>query len=245
MNSRPVLEILPGVYQLGGYWGSGVLGVNVFLLVDENLTLVDTGFRGRIKGIINSVRNLGYSLTAISRIVVTHHHLDHTGNLARLRELTGAEIIAHYGDVPYIEGNLAHTGLARPAWLSRYLGSLGWSLIAAPAKVDRVVNDGDELPVLGGIRVVHTPGHTPGSICLWLRSKKVLIVGDVLAHRFGLRLPSLLFTADIAEEIHSVNKIAGFDFDIICFGHGSPITKHARDAVAKFAARINKRFKLR
>jgi|YelNatPaOPRAMG01_1025707.scaffolds.fasta_scaffold47039_1 glyoxylase-like metal-dependent hydrolase (beta-lactamase superfamily II) len=235
-------EIVPGIYQLGGFWGSGVLGANVFLLAGDRLTLVDTGFKGRLKGIIDSVKQLGYSALDIGRIIVTHHHADHTGNLADLKKLTNAEVIAHTADVPYIDGTLPQPGLQRPVWLSRYLASFDWSWAYKPVKVDLIVNDGDELPVLTGVKIIHSPGHTPGSICLWLRNKGVLIVGDVLAHRFGLRLPALSFTVDIAEEIRSVNKIAQLDFEIVCFGHGTPIKERAQETVAKFAAKIAKRY---
>jgi glyoxylase-like metal-dependent hydrolase (beta-lactamase superfamily II) len=101
-----------------------------------------------------------------------------------------------------------------------------------------LVNDGDDLPILGGIKILHTPGHTPGSICLYLQSKDLLIAGDLLAHRFGLKLPSRMFTVDIAQEVQSVKRIASLEFDIICFGHGSPITYQAHQAVAHFADRL-------
>ncbi len=240
MRHRGIREIVPDIYQLGGFWGSGVLGANVFLLAGDGLTLVDTGFKGRLKGIIDSIKLLGYSTLDIKRIIVTHHHADHTGNLADLKRLTNAEIIAHAADVPYIEGTVPQPGLQRPAWLSRYLASFDWSWGYKPVKVDLAVSDGDELPILGSVKIIHTPGHTPGSICLWLRKQSVLIVGDMLANRFGLRLPALSFTVDIAEEIRSINKIAVLDFETICFGHGSPIKKRAREAVAKFAAKITK-----
>ena len=102
--------------------------------------------------------------------------------------------------------------------------------------VDVLVSDGDELPILGGITILHTPGHTPGSISLLLQHKGVLIVGDVLAHRlFRLRLPSRGFTVDIAQEILSIKRVARLEFDTICFGHGPPIVYKARPAVVNFA----------
>jgi len=101
--------------------------------------------------------------------------------------------------------------------------------------VDILVNDGDELSILGGIKVLHTPGHTPGSITLFLRQARLVIAGDVIAHRFGLRLPSKGFTFDMAQEVHSVKRVASLDFDVICFGHGSPLVDKARPAVLNFA----------
>lgn len=233
-------EIVPGVYQIGGSWGSGILGANVFLLVDDGLAIIDTGFRGTIRKILKYIQLLGRSISEVACILATHYHADHTGNLAELKKLTKASVVAHAADAPYIDGSLPQPSLQRPAWLRKYLDSFRWSWAFTPVAVDLAVKDGDELPLLGGMQVIHTPGHTPGSICLWLKQKKVLIVGDLLANRFGLRLPALMFTADLAQEICSINRVIELDFEIICFGHGPPIREQARETVARFAARVTK-----
>ena len=223
------------VYQLRGIWGSGVWGANVFLLVGNNLTLVDTGFKGRATHTLKEVRQLGYSPSDIANIIITHHHADHIGSLAALKKATRAKVIAHPADAPYIDGRLPQPGPARPEWLSKALAPLHRLWGAAPAAVDILVNDGDELPILGGIRVFHTPGHTPGSISLFLLQERLIIVGDVLAHRHRLSLPSKVFTVNLAQEIQSIKKVASLDFDIICFGHGSPLVHQARPAIINFA----------
>lgn len=238
----PVNEIAYGIYQVGGSWGSGILGANIYLIVDSGVTLVDTGFKGRLRGVADSLHSIGHTLSDVERIIITHHHFDHTGNLPELKELTSAKVVAHAKDAPYIDGTLPQPGLQRPAWLRKYLASLDWSRMFMPVMVDVVVEDGDILPLHGGARIIHTPGHTPGSICLWFEHKKVLIVGDLLANRFGLRLPSLMFTVDITQEVRSINKILGLDFEVICFGHGHPIKERARETVVKFAARVARRY---
>jgi glyoxylase-like metal-dependent hydrolase (beta-lactamase superfamily II) len=228
-------EIVPGVYQFSGWFGAGVWGANVYLLVGDDLALVDTGFRGRAKQILRKVQRLGYSPSDIAKIIITHHHGDHVGSLAALKEVTRAKVVAHPADALYIDGRLPQPGPARPRWLSRAFAPFSWLWSTTPVAVDVQVNDGDELPILGGVRILHTPGHTPGSISLLLQHKGVLIVGDVLAHRFGLRLPSKGFTVDIAQEILSIKRVASLEFDVICFGHGSPIVHKARSAVVNFA----------
>jgi glyoxylase-like metal-dependent hydrolase (beta-lactamase superfamily II) len=236
--SAVVTEIVAGVYLLSSFFGIGAWGANVYLLVDDGLTLVDTGFVGRADQILEQVEDLGYSPSDIKRIIITHHHADHVGSLAALKKATQAEVIAHPADAPYIDGTLPQPGPARPQWLSNFLARFGWLWATEPVVVDTLVNDGDELPILGGIKILHTPGHTPGSICLYLQSKKLLIAGDLLGHRLGLKLPSKAFTVDITQEIQSVKRVAALDFDIICFGHGSPIRHQARQAVADFADRL-------
>lgn len=231
-----VTEIIAGVYLLSGFLGAGVWGANAYLLVDNgDLTLVDTGFFGRADRILEQIEELGYSPSAVKRIIITHYHTDHIGSLAELKRVTGAEGIAHPADAPYIDGTLSQPGPVRPQWLSKFLTHFSWLWSTEPVAVDELVNDGDELPILGGVKILHTPGHTPGSICLYLQNKKLLIAGDLLANRFGLKLPSRGFTVDIDQEIRSIRRAAGLEFDIICFGHGLPIMHNAHQAVANFA----------
>jgi glyoxylase-like metal-dependent hydrolase (beta-lactamase superfamily II) len=231
-----IMQIVAGVYMLSSFLGIGAWGANVYLLVDGNdLTLVDTGLPGRADQIVAQIEELGYSPSDVKRIIITHHHADHIGSLAALKKITQAEVMAHPADAPYIDGTLPQTGPARPPWLSKFSARFSRLWATEPVAVDKLVNEGDELPILGGIKILHTPGHTPGSICLYLKSQKLLIAGDLIAHRFGLKLPSRMFTVDIDQEIQSVKRVAGMDFDIICFGHGSPIRHQAHQAVADFA----------
>jgi len=235
-------EITPRVYQLSGIWGAGVWGASVFLLVGDNLTLVDTGFKGRSIRIIKEVRRLGYSPSDIANIIITHHHADHVGSLAALKKVTRAKVMAHPADAPYIDGRLPQPGPTRPRWPDKALAPLYRLWTTTPVAVDILVNDGDELPILGGIKVLHTPGHTPGSISLFLQKERLVIAGDVLAHRFSLRLPSKAFTIDIAQEIRSIKRLASLDFDVMCFGHGSPLMHEARPAVINFAETLEKKY---
>ncbi len=235
-------KITPRLYQLSGIWGAGVWGANVFLLASDNLTLVDTGFKGRSIHIIKEVKQLGYSPADIANIIITHHHADHVGSLAELKKATGAKVMAHPADAPYIDGRLPQPGPAKPRWLSKTLAPLHRLWTTIPVAVDILVNDGDELPILGGIKVLHTPGHTPGSISLFLPKERLVIAGDVLAHRFRLRLPSKAFTVDIAQEIHSIKRLASLDFDVMCFGHGSPLMHEAHPTVIKFAETLGKKY---
>ena len=235
-------KITPHVYQLSGIWGAGVWGANIFLLTGDNLTLVDTGFRGRTKQILKATRRLGYSPSDIGNIIITHHHADHIGNLASLKGLTGAKVIAHPADIPYIDGRLPQPGPIGPRWLKKTLASLFSLWTTTPVIVDVLVNDGDVLPMLGGIKVLHSPGHTPGSICLFLPQERLVIAGDVLTNTFRLSLPSKGYTVDIAQEIQSIQVVASLDFDTICFGHGSPLIGNARPAVYDFARMLQEKY---
>ncbi len=82
------------------------------------------------------------------------------------------------------------------------------------------VADGDELPLAGGIKAVHTPGHTPGHLSFLLPSKKLLFVGDAAANMLRLGMPLGMFTADRQQAKESIRKLAALEFDVACFGHG-------------------------
>ncbi|MFA5400139.1 MAG: MBL fold metallo-hydrolase [Dehalococcoidia bacterium] len=230
-------EVIPGVFQLSRWWDQADLGSNVYLIdTGGELALVDTGFKGKEPIIIERVRGLGYSSSRIASIIITHHHTDHTGGLAGLVEITGARVVAHAADAPYIDGRLPQPGPSRPGWLCRAARPFQHLLATQPVKVDHEVADGDELPLAGGIRVLHTPGHTPGSMCIFLKSNGVVFTGDLLAQRFGLKWPSIPFTTDVAQLRRSARKLAGQEFESACFGHGSPIKVNAGRRIRRFAA---------
>lgn len=228
------------VHQFSRLRGMGIWGANVFLLVGESLTLVDTGFKGRSVHILKEVRRLGYSPSDIARIIITHHHADHTGSLAVLKEATRAKVFAHAADAPYIDGRLPQPGPVRPEWLGETLAPLHGLWATTPAPVDVVVGDGDELPILGGIRILHTPGHTAGSISLFLPKERLTIIGDLLSNTYGLSLPSRAFTVDMVKEIKSINRVANLEFEMACFGHGLPIRHKACQAIADFAKSLSR-----
>jgi len=233
--------VTENVYQSSGISGTRLAGANIFLLIDNGLTLVDTGLRGRSVHIVKEVKRLGYKPSDIGRIILTHHHSDHIGSLAELKNATGAKVMAHPADAPYIDGTLPQPGPARPKWLARMLSPFSSMWATVPAEVDRLLNDGDELPLLGGTRILHTPGYTPGSICLLIPQEKLVIVGDLLAHRFRLSLPSRLFTVDMEQEAKSIRKLAGLHFGVMAFGHGKPILRDAHQEVVHFVEKLEKK----
>ncbi|MBN1689596.1 MAG: MBL fold metallo-hydrolase [Dehalococcoidia bacterium] len=235
-----MIEVIRHVYKLSGWWDQPDLGANVYLVVDGGkLTLIDTGYAHNFRLILGRIHRMGFLPSCVRHIIVTHHHPDHVGGLAALKQTTGAAVVAHADDVPYIEGALPQPGPCRPGWLRSASAPLVPLLRTAPVKVDIVVKGGEELPVAGGIRVLHTPGHTPGSICVFLRQRGLVMTGDLLAQRLGIRLPALSFTVDVGQVQDSVRKLAEEDFETACFGHGSPLVKNASKRVAEYARRLD------
>ncbi|HAS28456.1 MAG TPA: hypothetical protein DCR59_04780 [Dehalococcoidia bacterium] len=229
-------KITSHIYMTNGLRGTGVLSTNIYLLLDTKLTIINTGYKGRVSQICRVVKKLGYSLSDVENIILTHYHIDHTGNLLKLRQLTGANVIAHTDDAPYIEGRLPHPC---PKALRQFkFMKCFWS--PDPIDVDVKVEDGDILPVLGGIKIIHTPGHTLGSISLYIPQEDALIIGDLVANTYKLSLPSGEFTVNISQEIRLIQKIADMEFNIVCFGHGLPLIKNASDRIEEFSVRLKK-----
>ncbi len=233
-----VIPISENIYQISAVSGRGLWGGNVFLLTERKLTLVDTGYKGGAGRIISEVSRLGYAPSDIANIVITHHHADHVGNLSELKLASQATVFAHPADVPYIDGSLPQPGPARPRWLGRLPAPLLRLWSAQPAAVDILVKDGDKLPILGGTKVLHTPGHTPGSICLFIKPERLIIAGDVLNNRLGLGLPSKAFSTDMTQNIRAIKRLAALDLKLACFGHGPPLTHDAGAAILNFAQRL-------
>jgi glyoxylase-like metal-dependent hydrolase (beta-lactamase superfamily II) len=88
--------------------------------------------------------------------------------------------------------------------------------------------------------VVHTPGHTPGSVCFYQPERKIIIVGDALNFRRGrLGAPPPLFSPDMVKAHASIDKVAALDFEICCFGHGPPLMESAAEQVRAFARSLS------
>jgi glyoxylase-like metal-dependent hydrolase (beta-lactamase superfamily II) len=195
-----------------------IKGSNVVLVAGKELTLIDTGFRGEVGQLMASISGLGRSIQEVSLIVLTHNHVDHVGGLAELRHATRAKVAVHRNDVGERQG--------RPS--------------ARAEDVDILLDDGETLGPTGDIDVIHTPGHTPGSICLLLPSYRLLVVGDSLRKRRDeLHLPFRTESYDHRQAIESVKRIARLDFGILCFGHGQPLLNNAKGRVLELAERYS------
>ena len=233
--SKSTLEVIPHVYQLT------IRVVNLILIAEEELTLIDAGFRGSSARIIDFVHQLGRSVEEVSLIIVTHSHFDHSGGLAELRALTGAKVAAHRADIFDTNDELPYPGGRSINKLLRIrpFSALRRHLALEASEVDIQLEGGEVLQPLGGLRVIYTPGHTPGSISLYSPKNKLLIVGDALVKRHKApQLPLKMVSTNRAQAIDSVKEMAQLDFDILCFGHGRPLTNGARTKLLELIGKI-------
>jgi glyoxylase-like metal-dependent hydrolase (beta-lactamase superfamily II) len=97
--------------------------------------------------------------------------------------------------------------------------------------VDVALNDGDIVDALGGLHVIHVPGHTPGSIALYHPERRILFSGDIFFNERGIRVAPKFFNVDTTQVQEAAHRLAAYPIDIACFGHGEPILKDAGDRI--------------
>jgi glyoxylase-like metal-dependent hydrolase (beta-lactamase superfamily II) len=220
---------------------------NAYLLVsDDGVTLIDSGTTGQQGTIIEAISETGRTPADLKNILITHHHSDHTGSLASLVETTGAKAYVHPLDAPITRGDEPVASPNPDVRLGRMLKPLLMRLQPSrmpTVAIEREVVDGDELPIGGGLKVVHTPGHTAGHVSyLWPQSGGVLFAGDAAGKLTEVGPPVGMFgmfTEDHEQAKESFRKLAALEFDTACFGHGGALTGKAhadfRRAVEKMA----------
>jgi len=224
------MEIFPGIHELRGRV------VNCYLVLDDDgIILIDTGLPGNSSKIIKYVeKQLKHSPQDIKTIVITHQHMDHMGSLSKMKDITRAKVAIHPADADYIRGKTNHAG---PAISNIMVKLIQLIYRTRPVEPDILLEDGDQI---GEYQVIHTPGHTPGSICLYNPVNKTIFVGDDLRHKDGkLQSPGERLLPEPGKYEESMKKLLNYDIEIIITGHSAPVTsgggKLLRDFVEKFS----------
>jgi glyoxylase-like metal-dependent hydrolase (beta-lactamase superfamily II) len=219
-------QISPQLYQIS-------LGaVNVFIIEDDGLTLVDTGYPNSEGKIFAALRQAGKKPEDIRRIILTHVHPDHSGSALAIQQQLGVPVWAHAEDALLMEQGIAgrlpfHRSPGLINWLIFTLFIRKSSRTIPPIQVARTLAEGEVLPLAGGIRVLHTPGHSRGHIALLLEKQGALIAGDLCHNIMGLDLSTVY--EDPALGLASIRKVAALNFDKAVFGHGKPLLAAANE----------------
>ena len=103
-----------------------------------------------------------------------------------------------------------------------------------PAQVDMPCQGGETIDCFGGIQVIATPGHSPGSLSFYHKDKKLLFVGDALSGAEGFNLPQRFGCSSYQEALRSVKMLSELDFDTCLLGHGTPVLNNAKQQMALF-----------
>lgn len=231
------MEIAPGVHRIEDLSGS-----NAILLAGEQMAVVDTGIAGNGDKILDYIRKIGRSPRDLRWILVTHFHFDHSGSASELRELTGASVVAHEAETETAangalllrKGNEGEQPPIWYRWMQGYRGARRWTEVEIhDTEVQETVRDGDTIPCLGGLRVIHTPGHTPGSICPILESEsRVLFLGDSAMNNIDRLSRPLMWDRERRRELDaSLRSLRELEADVAVFGHGPPLTSDPMKAI--------------
>lgn len=219
------MEIAPGVHAVR------LLNVYAFLIDEPQLTLIDAGLIGSAGRLQRHIERIGRSPDDLARIICTHAHPDHIGGVRELAGEREVEVLMHPADLDGLTVTL------RDAVANRNRGQLIAYFTRHPGEATPV-EDGQVLPILGGLRVVHTPGHTPGSICLYAERLKLLFVGDTLqVIRGKVTFASRVFSEDLPLARASVARLAELDVQTIAFSHYPPLRDGANEVLRALAAR--------
>ncbi len=184
--------------------------VNAYVLIrGKEASIVDTGTPNNAAKIADVVRTAGLGWDAVHHVILTHYHPDHIGSV---------------GEV-----------LAAAAKATAYAGAADIPQIKSPRPI-KPVGDNDEV---FGLRVIATPGHTPGHVCVFDPAGSLLILGDAMNNIDNkLGGPNPQYTANMAQAHQSVKKLAKLTFQRAVFGHGEAIDKGAAQAIAKLAGTL-------
>jgi glyoxylase-like metal-dependent hydrolase (beta-lactamase superfamily II) len=225
------IEVVPGLHFLRFPVGHAYLSAD-----PGGLTLIDTSVPGSAPQLAAAIRAAGHQPGDLRRVVITHFHIDHCGAAAEIAAAGDAEIVAHHADAPFLRGDAPGPPPDLAAWEQPIFDRVTSTLPAtpfAPVRVDRELDDGDELAFGGGAVTVAAPGHTPGSAAFYLPGPRVLLAGDTIARRPDGQPMLGVFNARPAQAAESFRRLAALDTQIACCGHAEPI---ARDAATQLRA---------
>lgn len=166
---------------------------NVYAIVDRGVVIVDTGVGDRANRILLRLREIGVSPSEVRTVVLTHEHFDHVGGLREIEKGCSPIVVAHRSTAGWLSGR--------------------YDLDFCEAR------DGAGVPFHGYLRVLHTPGHSEGSICLYDEGRRLLFSGDtVFADGWFGRTD--LPTGSDGELVRSLGRLRGLKVDVVFPGHG-------------------------
>jgi glyoxylase-like metal-dependent hydrolase (beta-lactamase superfamily II) len=215
-----------------------------------NLTLVDTCFAAETGKLVDQINSEGFDIKDVKRLILTHTHIDHVQAANEVKKLTGARVYAHWSEAGFLKNDPQYHGPPRHQTIEAIADRLGitmkaisqkfGSLARGPILVDQIVQDGD---LVGKLRVIHTPGHTPGHISLYSQEDRALIGGDFLFNSVlgadGLFVPSAEVSIDPKIGAISARRVSELKFDKLLLAHqNGPLLDGDAPAAVERAASV-------
>lgn len=234
-------QVAPGVHRLSN------VHTNWYVLEEGGrLTVLDAGLPRDWRAFVSGLARLGHTPADVDAVLVTHHHRDHAGNAERLRS-SGSLVFSHPADAPFLRGeeHFSDRGIVRYLWRPWYasyvLSYVAKGILRTPAVAQlHELSDGQVVDVPASPRVIHAPGHTPGSCALFIEDRSLLFTGDALVTldvargprgRKGPQVVRGPHTADADLAAESLDALAGTNARTILPGHGEPWKDGIKSAV--------------
>lgn len=209
-------EVAKGVHHVDGS------NANSYLVEegDGSLTLVDTGMQSDGKKILDYITvKMARKPSDVKTIVLTHGHVDHARGAASIKAATGARLVVHEAEAEFVSGKSKYP--APRGGMGFMFGLMSPFFHSTPVQPDATLKENDRV---GRLLVVHTPGHTPGSISLYDEGGKVVFVGDAARFLNGKLVGAPpQFTPEPAQAAASLEKLSNLDFEVMLSGHGDPL----------------------
>ncbi|MFS1513749.1 MBL fold metallo-hydrolase [Chengkuizengella sp. SCS-71B] len=205
----------------------------------EMAILIDTGFPGQKDIFLEEFEKASIPFDSLRKIIITHHHFDHTGSLPSILESShhNIQVLSNDLEKPYIQGEkdlLTDELLAQmESWPEQWRNDFKSELSNPPKTiVHKIVTDGEELPYCGGIIVINTPGHSIGHISLYHKQSKTLIAADAMVVQDGL-LELNQQSIDIELSQKSLRKFTQYDIETVICYHGGLFNDNVNERIAK------------
>ena len=235
MKFNDDLYVLEIPMSIGGH--TSIMNISLIVDAEKGATLVDAGLPGQETLIEAAIAEAGLNLGDLKFLLLTHQDLDHVGSLNALKQISGATVQSSDVEAPYIQGDKPSYKMPPPEVLDRMPEFKAMIEAKKPTQVDQLLVDDQRLDIAGGVRIVATPGHTPGHISLYLERTKTLITGDALTSNAGtLHGPMEQATPDMEAARASVRKLAELDVETIVCYHGGLVTEDANGQLKRVAA---------
>lgn len=224
------MEIATGIHKI-----DRVIGANSYLYISrEGLLVIDTGMPGNSKKIVEYIRKSGHPPSDVAYVLLTHADIDHIGSASELKKLTGAKLVIQAADAPVLVGKQRFKTLHGP--LKVPTSQLMRLIRFQPVEPDIVIEGESEI---AGLKVIPTPGHTPGSLCYY-QPNVAVFVGDVLGSdsRGNPKPRPTRFTGNASQAKSSIKLISTLEYGILLPGHGAPVIPHASHKVKQMVSKM-------
>jgi glyoxylase-like metal-dependent hydrolase (beta-lactamase superfamily II) len=233
MATPPAIAVAPNVFRIPTV---GAASVNSYAVLDDDgsVTLVDCGVQKAPPKIVAGLAAIGKQPSDVVRIVLTHAHGDHAGGAAEMAGRTGAPLAIHQDDAQYLEAG-QHPRPDQSTLGGRLLTRLGPTF--PPATAGERLTDGQVLDAGGGLRVVATPGHSPGHISLLHEPTGTLVTGDAIFNVLGLRYSPKPLCNDFRLCRRTAHVLGELQYERVAFTHGPEIRTGGREVLRRFLAR--------